>query len=216
MSSFYKPSWRRYLPFSTIFHYLPLCFVSKIPIGYQVCVLFVLEIAIHDTNELVVTCVIGGLKFDIFEHDYFSRKYHRLWYFIHGLMRWRRQQHGHKASGKTSLGDRHHHRGNSKKRSSRGGGRPKSVRFKTSNKEGTMITSSAATHGVVDSRHGSYLWMWVSLIYTRGCKVLKPNIYKTLELADTIWCNILSIHAAMETVERPLLFILLLQMFLVW
>ncbi|CDH55509.1 n-acetylglucosaminyl transferase component gpi1 [Lichtheimia corymbifera JMRC:FSU:9682] len=121
--------------------------------------LFAIMLRVKDPDRLP-----GGLKFDIFEHDYFSRKYHRLWYFIHGLMRWRRQQHGHKASGKTSPGDRHHHRGNSKKRSSRGGGRPKSVRFKTSNKEGTMITSSAATHGVVDSRHGSYLWMWNSPI----------------------------------------------------
>lgn len=200
-------------PFPIICHYAS-CQGSR-SVARYVCVLFVLRNTIHDANKLV-TCMIGGLKFDIFEHDYFSKKYHRLWYFIHGMMRWRRrQQHGHKASGKTSAGDRHHHhhRGNSRKRSSRGA-RPKSVRFKTSNKEGTMITSSAATHGVVDSRHGSYLWMWVSLSIQGvgkfgGC-CSNLTYTKTLELADTIWCNILSVHVAMETVERPLLFILLL------
>lgn len=119
---------------------------------------------------IMLTWIVGGLKFDIFEHDYFMRKYHRLWYFIHSMMRWRQQQHVHKATGKaTAAEDRHHHRVSSRKRSSRGG-RPKSVRFKTSNKDGTMITSSAATHGVVDSRHGSYLWMWVSLY--KGLKKL--------------------------------------------
>lgn len=122
----------------------------------------------------MLTWIIGGLKFDIFEHDYFLRKYHRLWYFIHSMMRWRQQQHLHKATGKaTAAEDRHHHRVSSRKRSSRGG-RPKSVRFKTSNKDGTMITSSAATHGVVDSRHGSYLWMWVSLY--KGLKKVGGNV----------------------------------------
>ncbi|KAI7881312.1 Gpi1-domain-containing protein [Lichtheimia hyalospora FSU 10163] len=95
--------------------------------------LFAIMLRVKDPDRLP-----GGLKFDIFEHNYFSRKYH-------------------------PTGDRHHHRGSSRKRFSRGG-RAKSVRFKTSNKDGTMITSSAATHGVVDSRHGSYLWMWNSPI----------------------------------------------------
>ena len=142
-------------PFPVICHYASC--QGSWSIARYMC--HTLKNQIH-ANKLI--CMIGGLKFDIFEHDYFSKKYHRVWHFIHSVMRWRQQQHGHKAGRKAATGDRHHHRGNSRKRFSRGG-RVKSVRFKTSNKDGTVITSSAATHGVVDSRHGSYLWMWVSV-----------------------------------------------------
>ncbi|KAI8141850.1 N-acetylglucosaminyl transferase component-domain-containing protein [Fennellomyces sp. T-0311] len=108
--------------------------------------LFAIMLRVKDPDRLP-----GGLRFDIFERDYFLKRRHPLRYMLQRLCRT-----GRRADPKPSSIRRPSHR---RTRSHR----KKTVRFKSPKAKYEAMPSKNAKR-IPDGRQGSYLWMWNSPI----------------------------------------------------
>ncbi|KAG2226616.1 hypothetical protein INT45_005102, partial [Circinella minor] len=109
--------------------------------------LFAIMLRIKDPDRLP-----GGLRFDIFEHDYFLKRHHRLKYTFQRFYGIKNRSTDKPSSlRRSSIHQRSRHQ------------RKKSVRFKSPKSRHEVVPNKNPKR-VFDSRRGTYLWMWNSPI----------------------------------------------------
>ena len=121
---------------------------------------------------------LGGLRFDIFEHDYFLKRQHRLKYTFQRLSGIENRS----ADKPLSIRRSSTHRRSRHQRK-------KSVRFKSPKAKFETVPNKNPRR-TFDSRRGTYLWMWVSYTLYLCARVEKSFKYAfSLSLITDFICK---------------------------